>query len=172
MRPTTLRQLVPLRRRKILKKSLSRAVKVLCSGALVSLIGYGLYSWGLVQVPDEYQNLKVAVLVAWFGLLLVLMFWKMAYEYIYFLNYFYDIDDKNLFIRKGIITKKTIILPFKRITDVYVDQDIWDVSMGLYDVHFATPTAESGRFAHIDGVDRQGAEKLRDLILDRIHREE
>ena len=65
-----------------------------------------------------------------------------------------------------------ITLPFSRITDVYVDQDMFDVFFGLYDVHISTPTQESGLFAHIDGVNKAGSQELRQMILDRINRSE
>ena len=43
-----------------------------------------------------------------------------------------------------------------------------DFFLGLYDVHIATPTAESVGFAHIDGVNKVGAMKLKKLILEAI----
>lgn len=80
-------------------------------------------------------------------------------------------DDKNLVIRKGIVVKKEITLPFSKITDVYVEQDVGDFLLGLYDVYISTPTAESGKFAHIDGVNKKGSVKLRQMILDSVNRE-
>jgi membrane protein YdbS with pleckstrin-like domain len=51
---------------------------------------------------------------------------------------------------------------------VYVDQDVLDRIMGLYDVHIASATASSGIEAHIDGVEHAGAEGLKKIILDKI----
>ena len=90
-------------------------------------------------------------------------------NYLYYLTYFYDVDQKNLIIRKGVVTKREMILPFAKITDVSVDQDVMDVMLGIYDVHISTPTVDSGQFAHIDGLNRRGAQEVRQLILDMIN---
>jgi len=46
-----------------------------------------------------------------------------------------------------------------------VDRDLLDVVFGLYDVHVSTPTFLSGLAAHIDGVNAENAEKLKNIIL-------
>ena len=51
-----------------------------------------------------------------------------------------------------------------------MDQDLFDVLFGLYDVHISTPTEQSGLFAHIDGVDKEGSQELRQFILHRMNR--
>jgi len=165
----TLRELAPLKRRKILKKSLGNAISVFFAGGFTTLVGYALLKYAIVQIPEDRQGFANLLIFLWFAFLAVLMFWRMIYQYLYYLAYLYDMDDKNVTVTKGVITKRTIILPFKRITDVYVDQDLWDVFLGLYDVHISTPTEESGEFAHIDGVDKNGADLIRQLVLDRIH---
>lgn len=165
-------RVVPLKRRKILKKSLGNVISVMIFGIIGTLIGYVLIVSRLVVVADEYVRLAAWGVIAWFIFLVILMFWRMGYQYLYYLTYFYDIDDKNLIIRKGVIARREVILPFKRITDVYLDQDMSDVFLGIYDVHISTPTEQSGRFAHIDGVDKEGAHKIRELILERIHKHE
>ena len=52
--------------------------------------------------------------------------------------------------------------------DVYVDQDIFDRMFGLWDVHVSTATMMSGMEAHIDGVKRENAMKLREMLLQKI----
>jgi len=165
-----LRKLIPLRRRKILKKSLGSALVVFVVGGVLTAIGYLLLRY--MPVPQSAQNAVHFGIVVWFAFLGALMFYRMVYQYLYYLTYFYDANDQILVIRKGVIAKTEINVPFKRITDVYVDQDIPDVLLGIYDVHISTPTQESGNFAHIDGVNREGAYRLRAMILERIHKEE
>lgn len=175
-RRLTLRQLVPIRKRKILKKSLGRIVIL----AIPSLIALVLYFAGLDALrsgengaPGDYILAKETVLTSVVvGFFSVLVFYNPFWEALYFVTYHYDMDEKNVVIRKGVIAKREITLPFAKITDVYVDRDILDVIFSLYDVHISTPTVESGKFAHIDGVDRAGAKKLRQLILDRVNVEE
>jgi membrane protein YdbS with pleckstrin-like domain len=93
-----------------------------------------------------------------------------CYQYLYWRTYSYDMDHENIYIRKGVAAKRQTILPFSRITDVYLDQDLLDVVLGLYDLHISTPTVESGKFAHIDGLSWYGAARLRRLLLSKINR--
>src|SRR4029077_2137664 len=66
------------------------------------------------------------------------------YQRAYIKQYYYNVTDKLLIIRKGVFAQQEITVPFERIQDVYVDQDLFDVLFGLYDVHISTATATSG----------------------------
>ncbi len=90
------------------------------------------------------------------------------YQSWYFAVYFYDIMHDYLVIKKGPITPKEITIPWERIQDVYVDQDIFDRIFGLYDVHLSTATFTSGMQAHIDGVEKEAADGLREELLEKI----
>lgn len=90
------------------------------------------------------------------------------YQRWYFAVYFYDLTPDFIRIRKGPITPREITIPYERIQDVYVDQDLLDRIFGLYDVHLSTATISSGMEAHIDGVEKQAAEGLRTIILETI----
>ncbi len=167
-----LRRTLPLRRRKIIKKSLWGVLGVLAGWGILS---YFLYLWlgqDPAELPERVAANRPALIFYWFLILGVLLLWKTAYQILYFVTYFYDMDDKNVIIRKGVLAKREITLPFSKITDVYVDQDLLDVFFALYDVHISTPTEQSGKFAHIDGVNKRSAMKLRGLILERIHLED
>lgn len=166
----TLRQTVPLQLRKILKKSFGRLVG---SCIVVLIISAGLYAFMSARIGKGATFLAVMmdqphVWAIWFALGSIIICHSFAYELLYFLMYFYDMDDQKITIRKGVIAKTEINLPFSRITDVYVDQDVLDFFLGIYDVHIATPTAESASFAHIDGVNKLGSMKLKKLILEQI----
>ena len=167
-----LRETIPLQKSKVVKKSLEETIAFIILAAFV----FGCFIWAwfdfLKDLPEagpKIRGILFAVLPSFFILLICL---RWFYQYLYFKRYFYDMDEKNIAIRKGVIAQKEIILPFSRITDVYVDQDLFDVMFGLYDVHISTPTQESGMFAHIDGVNKSGSQQLRQMILDRINREE
>jgi membrane protein YdbS with pleckstrin-like domain len=154
----TLRQLAPLRFRKIVKKCLR------------GILAVGFAWGGLTALWLHYAPLRLQELwVPWVGLLCILMLWRTGYQLLYFGSYFYNINQQNLLVRKGVLAQTEITLPFSKITDVYVQQDLLDVLFGLYDVHFSTPTESSGILAHIDGVDRRGAYALRDIVLKRIN---
>lgn len=162
----SLRDLVPLRYRKVLKKCLKSVVFVF----LVWLVGaYLLYRATMRQLDPGTFNYMWG---GWFLALLAGMIWATAAQLIYYYRYFYDIEERTVIIRKGIIAQSEITLPFSKITDVYVNQDILDVIFGLYDVHISTPTQSSGNFAHIDGLDKRGAALIRSIILERINQSE
>lgn len=91
-----------------------------------------------------------------------------AYQYWYYKTYFYNLTDEYVIIRKGLIAPQEVTIPYEKIQDIYVDQDILDRMFGLYDVHISSPTATSGLAAHIDGVNKEIAEKLREIILTRV----
>ncbi len=107
----------------------------------------------------------VAFLFLALGIFLVYL-----YQRWYFAVYFYDFTDDYVTIRKGPITPHEITLPYERIQDVYVDQDVFDRILGLYDVHLSTATMTSGMEAHIDGVEKTAADGLRSQLLDTIQR--
>ena len=172
---SSLRETIPLETKKIIKKSISGTIGLLLLAGLLSIF-LGFFLFVDIRELKEWPAILVAVrsvLRIALPILLVLLFsWNPFYHYLYWKRYFYDIDDKNIIIRKGVIAQKEITLPFSRITDVYVDQDILDVMFGLYDVHISTPTEQSGQFAHIDGINKEGSHKIRQMILDRMNREE
>lgn len=165
-----LRSTIPLQKRKILKKTFNSVLKVLIFCGIISLFFWHWIQGSFGDVPESVANSKTYYLVLWFLALAMLVFSRMVYQILYFITYHYDVDGENFVIRKGVFTKREITLPFSKITDVYVDQDISDVMLGLYDVHISTPTVESGRFAHVDGLNRAGSTKLRKLILDSLNR--
>lgn len=163
-----LRKLYPLQARKIIKKCL-RGIILVC-------VMWSIGSFFILQAVQKKSQLPdagfwssgKALWMAWVGLLILLLLWRTGYQIIYFLTYHYDFDKDNFLIRKGVIAQREVNLPFSKITDVYVDQDMLDFVFGLYDVHISTPTVESGQFAHIDGVNKEGATALKELILERI----
>lgn len=106
---------------------------------------------------------------AYFGIIFVLIaIWQWWYETQYYKRYFYDIQSDFLQIKKGVITPKDALFPYEKLQDVYVDQDILDRIFSLWDVHVSTATPMSMMEAHIDGVNEQNANKLREMILGRI----
>ena len=155
---TTLIQQYPLEKRKIVKRFVSTAV-----------------SWFIVFVVLLIAVLMWAphVLSSWFFigvlvLFLTLAVWQWVYENKYFEAYFYDARDDVLVIRKGWITPRETNLPYEKLQDVYVDQDIYDRFFKLWDAHVSTATMMSGVEAHIDGVNAENAETIRKLLLTKI----
>lgn len=103
-------------------------------------------------------------LAAWLGQI----FLNAWYIKVYIKRYYYDLNDQFISIQKGVFSPREIHVQFQKIQDVYVDQDIWDRFFGLYDVHIASATTSSGGAAHIDGVNKDVAEYLKNTILGKI----
>ncbi len=160
---STLRQIIPLQPRKIIKKAFWGLLLVVAGWVAASFF---LWRFWLVDLNLEQTR---TVWTAWSLLLLMLILWRTAYQIMYFFTYHYSIDNRNFTIRKGILAKHEINLPLSKVTDVYIDQDLLDVVFGLYDLHISSPTEQSGRVAHIDGIDKRGAVQLRNLLLERIN---
>ena len=148
------REKFPLSRKKILKKTLPAAL-----------------AWGvifLIGVMVSAVLLPMIVPVGVLALYVIILFLTYGYQCWYFATYFYDLTDDYIVIKKGAITPREITIPYERVQDVYVDQDILDRILGLYDVHLSSATASSGMSAHIDGVEKDAADGLRKVLLDTV----
>jgi len=132
------------------------------SGMLISLLL-------VVQKPQNGAGvfLWVPVLMVVFFLVLITTLYG-AYISAYIRRYYYGASEQFLTIQKGVFAPTEIHVPYGKIQDVYVDQDVLDRIMGLYDVHIASATVTSGIEAHIDGVDAQVAETLKNFLLNKI----
>ena len=165
-----LRADIPLQKRKILKKTFNSVSRMLIFCVFLSIFFYYWLHETFGELPTKIAENKGMFVFLWVLVVFALVLSRMFYQILYFMMYFYDIDENNVVIRKGVLSKREITLPFAKITDVYVDQDIADVALGLYDVHISTPTTESLYFAHIDGLNKVGSAKLRKIILDSVNR--
>ncbi len=105
----------------------------------------------------------ILVVIFFFTVLVVYL-----YQRWYFAVYFYDLTQDYIVIRKGPITPQEITIPYERVQDVYVDQDLLDRILGLYDVHLSSATISSGMEAHIDGVEKPAADGLRAVLLQTV----
>jgi len=152
------REQFPLSRKKIIKKTLSGFVPM-SSGGLIFL-----FVFLSVAIRDINALTIILFLVLWF-LMIVLAYF---YQSWYFAVYFYDLASDYIQIKKGPITPREITIPYERIQDVYVDQDLFDRMFGLYDVHLSSATISSGMEAHIDGLEKEAADGLRNVLLQTI----
>jgi len=166
---TSLRERIPLQKRKIAKKSIATELGTVVALGFVSIFIVLFLLAGREDLPTFLRSHALTIVFAWIGIVLALLCWIPFYQYLYFVTYFYDTEGDNLVIRKGVFAKRETVIPFSKMTDIYVDQDLLDVLFRLYDVHISTPTEQSGLRAHIDGVDRAGSTELRRLILERVN---
>ncbi len=162
------REQFPLSPKKIIKKTILMTIRVI--GLFILL---GILALPIIIIRT---NLTSPEMISWLGtatfwilgFLLLVILLTYLYQRWYFAVYFYDLTPDFIKIKKGPITPREIIIPYERIQDVYVDQDFFDRILGLYDVHLSSATISSGIEAHIDGVEKQAAEGLRNVILQTI----
>lgn len=155
---STLQQQFHLSPKKFWKKIIEKFLAIYVIG-LISLIF--VLSFGLdTVVLAIYGIVLVCVLV-----INILYAW---YVKAYIKRYYYAGEDNFVTIKKGVFAPTEIHVQWQKIQDVYVDQDILDRIMGLYDVHIASATVSSGIEAHIDGVEKDAAEGLKKFFLDKI----
>lgn len=165
------REKYPLSPKKIAKKTLTSTIgwSIFLVFMLLMFGGIGI---GIAadshQDPSTIFGFIISFLFGFVFLLVVIALLSYLYQRWYFAVYFYNIVDDYIVIKKGPIAPKEITIPWERIQDVYVDQDIFDRMFGLYDVHLSTATFTSGMQAHIDGLEQEAANGLREVLLGKI----
>lgn len=175
MEPRTTRQQYPLSPLKPLKKTISAVIGWIILFIIILAIGVpitiAIASSGNYNIPSSWYILTAIGILLFLSIITVIEY---TYQKLYFNVYFYDLNDSFIVIKKGVITPKEISIPYERVQDIYVDQDIWDRIFHLYDVHLSSATYTSGMEAHIDGVGKEAAAGLRTMLLstinEKIHR--
>ncbi len=166
MTNSTTRDKFPLNSRKIIKKTITEVISI-CF--VIFIIGFIYLLQFYNQETNQILNYHISDIIS-FSLLFILVITTLSaiYQYWYFITYYYELEENHVTIRKGPITPTEIVVTYDRIQDIYVDQDILDRVLGLYDVHISTATISSGIHAHIDGVLKESAYGLRDIILEEV----
>lgn len=165
----TLKEKYPLEKRKPLKKTIESTWKFIFTIIFIVIFSFSFFSQGKNIFPNSNLQITIYIFIGIFILLIIL---KYVYEVFYMKYYFYDLIQKNLIIKKGVFSRNEITLPINRLQDVYVDQDILDRIFGLYDVHVSSATIISGNLSHIDGLNKENSDAIKNLILSGIHKED
>ena len=164
-----LQQQFPLSSKKLAKKVLSSIIPY----GIVSIFIGGFLGVLLAVLFSENQQASgvtmiIAPILGFVVVFLAIILMYVVYMKMYIKNYYYAGEDHFITIKKGVFAPAEIHVQWQKIQDVYVDQDILDRIMGLYDVHIASATAASGIEAHIDGVDKAAADGLKKFLLDKM----
>ena len=157
----------PLSKKKFIKKFISGSTGG-CIILATLAISLGFIAWGLSLTGDAaYSIVLIGTLaILAFGALYLAI--NAFYISLYIKLYYYDCGDDFITIKKGVLTPREIHVQYQKIQDVYVDQDLLDRIFGIYDVHIASATVTSGVEAHIDGVDFEVAESIKNFLLKKI----
>ena len=108
------------------------------------------------------------LIIALTGLTLPIIIMKYLYEREYLKRYSYDYNQDVLQIKKGVFGSREITIPFSKIQDIYINQDVIDAAVGLYDVYVSTATARSLLNAHIDGLNQKNAQAIAYILAEKI----
>ncbi|MEI7750034.1 MAG: PH domain-containing protein [Candidatus Moraniibacteriota bacterium] len=158
------REQFPLSPKKIFKKTLASTLVWI----ILALILWGILAATLSSGTDTGGWLAIST-VGIFGFLFFIILLTWFYQRWYYAVYFYDLTSDYIVIKKGPITPQEITIPYERVQDVYVDQDLLDRMLGLYDVHLSSATISSGMATHIDGVEKQASDGLRAMLLQTVN---
>ena len=155
------REQYPLEASKPMKKAIGKTF-----GFFIFLLFCAIFGSFLISGDFSVLGFALFILIAVLVVIFVIFY---IYEVAYMNRYFYDLNGKNLAIKKGVFSVSEITLPLNRLQDVYVDQDILDRLFGLYDVHVSSATVTSEFLSHIDGVSKESAEKIKKILLAKIN---
>ncbi|MDP3900279.1 MAG: PH domain-containing protein [bacterium] len=155
-------QNLPLSKRKIIKKTLSSWVVYPLAGSLFILLPFIFFVEYLIG--DAGQKLGIDLYFYLFFVIItpsvLIFFGGWFYQYLYYKYYYYNFESEKAEISKGVISRATGHVQYSRIQNIFVDQDILDRIFGLYDVHYETAGEKSGFYSHVDGLNRENADKL------------
>lgn len=158
------REQFPLSTKKVLKKTVAGTLV----WSILLLIIWGVLAFALSSSTETGGWFGIAT-IGIFGLLFFILLVVYLYQRWYYAVYFYDLTSDYIVIKKGPITPQEITIPYERVQDVYVDQDLLDRIFGLYDVHLSSATISSGMAAHIDGVEKPAADGMRAALLQTVN---
>lgn len=158
------REQFPLSTKKVLKKTVAGTLVL----AILLFIVYAVAAFFVISSSKSIGSFFGILTIGVFGFLFLIVILTYLYQLWYYNVYFYDLTADYVVIKKGPITPREITIPYERIQDVYVDQDILDRFFGLYDVHLSSATISSGMEAHIDGVEKPAADGLRAMLLQTV----
>ncbi len=161
-----LQQQFPLSPKKFWKKMISKLLGLYIIGGVICLFIFllALLTNGIEGLDSVFFGI-IFVVIAFVAFVTALY---VFYIRIYIREYYYAGEENFITIKKGVFAPAEIHVQWQKIQDVYVDQDILDRIMGLYDVHIASATVSSGIEAHIDGVEYAAAEGLKKFFLDKV----
>jgi len=148
----------PLEKRRILKKTIASTLK--CSAVLVIILIIDI-------ILQKKFNLNYTQMWYYWAALGAIFIIKFLYNILAYNRFYYDMQERYIVLREGVVARKERTLPYNRIHDLYVDQDILDRIFRLWDLHMTTIEPRSKKI-HIDGLNGKNARFIRDTLLKKI----
>lgn len=165
-----LQQKYPLSPKKFWKKLLPSFFGFIFMPIFFGGMGAAFGASSTIGNSDNSEFIGFIIIGAVLGFIihLIITIFRAWYLKVYIRTYYYAGEEHFITIKKGVFAPTEIHVQWQKIQDVYVDQDILDRIMGLYDVHIASATAASGIEAHIDGIEKEAADGLKKFLLEKV----
>lgn len=114
-------------------KLLSKEVYTLLTVTFVAVISCAIIQILVVTFDSEVTNAEFVKYVwSWVsGSLIVMWLLTPGLRYLWFINLQYSIEGERLVIRKGILTKKNISIPYSAVTDFTLNRSLYDRWLGI-----------------------------------------
>ena len=160
------RQNLPLSFLSVLKSLIT--FETVMFGLIVLAILFSLLNTNLL--PDEVMQDYSIQAFLWIIIIIFILrfFYRFMVAYLFYHLYDYNFGEEEIEITQGIIARSSGIVRYDRIQNVYLDQDLGDRFLGLYNVHFETAGEKSGLASHIDGLNNENANKLIEFLNTKI----
>jgi uncharacterized membrane protein YdbT with pleckstrin-like domain len=146
---------LPLSSRKIIKGYFEGKSGIVGASLLVLILSLALY----IFIPETEQAIKIPLLM-FLSLIITMNIGFFVYEILYYLFFFYNFGERNIEIREGVISRRTNIIHYEKIHNIFIDQDILDRVLGIYNVHFETTGDSPAIFTRIGGLSHSNADRL------------
>ncbi len=162
----------PLSQKIILKKIICKAPFLILGSFFISFAIFVTVIF--IAYMNEFQLLGGWAMILFPLSLLILPLFSLFIYYLYIRKYlslyFYDISNDYMTIQKGVFTSHQVHISFDKVVDIYINQDLIDKLFGIYDIHLMASPFSSLEDAHVDGVSKETAEKIKVRLLDRVYK--
>jgi putative membrane protein len=134
----------------------------------LSLIVAGLAFIVLYSMSQDINRNAFYAILAFVVFNVVTIGSIVTYQYLYYKYYYYNFEDDKAEIKKGVVAIATGHVQYNRIQNIFVDQDVMDRILGLYDVHYETAGESSGFYSHVDGLNKENSDKLVEFLNEKV----
>ena len=152
-----LRAKFPLIKKSVYNRAIKSTFTIVIIVSLISTIAFLL-----VKNFGTILTLAFIIVFVFFAIILV-------YQHFFFKSYSYSDNNELLMLRRGVFFQKTLLIPYSKIQNIFVDKDMFDAMFGLWDVHVSSAGTTQMQL-HIDGVNTETASRLRNYFLMRTIR--
>lgn len=94
-----------------------------------------------------------------------LVFARMFYGYLFWLNYKYFLSDGRLYIETGVINHKEASVPITFLSEFYLERNFMDYLFGMKNLIIKTTFGEGHEVARIEALKSKHAESLREFLI-------